>query len=103
FASFLGAQFATAPSSLGTYPPVVQSPAVVCPPTAPSNCYRDNFSAFQPSVQFFRNALAGSDQLRQRVALALSQILVVSDEDVPTTYGMAAYEQLLLNDALTNY
>ncbi len=103
FAAFIDTQFNLPTSSLGTYPVVLQSPAVVCPPTAPSNCYRDNFSAFQPSVQFFRNALAGSDQLRQRVALALSQILVVSDEDVPTTYGMAAYEQLLLNDALTNY
>ncbi|MGO9832365.1 MAG: DUF1800 family protein, partial [Myxococcaceae bacterium] len=42
-------------------------------------------------------------QLRQRVAFALSQLLVVSDEDVHTTYGMAAYEQLLANDAFTNY
>ncbi len=103
FSGFLSAQFATPPSSLGTYPVILQSSSVVCPPTAPSTCYRDNFTAFQPSLQFFRNAVSGNDQLRQRVAFALSQLLVVSDEDVHTTYGMAAYEQLLANDAFTNY
>jgi uncharacterized protein (DUF1800 family) len=102
FTSFLDAQFATAPSSLGTYPIVVQPSAVVCPPGAPSNCYRDNFTAFQPAVQFFHNALVGNDQLRQRVGFALSQIFVISDEEVNSTYGMADYEQLLLADAFGN-
>jgi uncharacterized protein (DUF1800 family) len=102
FTSFLDAQFATPPSSLGTYPVVLQPSAVVCPPSAPSNCYRDNFTAFQPAVQFFHNALVGNDQLRQRVGFALSQIFVVSDEEVNSTYGMADYEQLLLADAFGN-
>jgi hypothetical protein len=103
FAPFLEAQFAAPASSLGTYPVVLQPPAVVCPPGAPSNCYRDNFSAFPPAVQFFHNALIGGDQLRQRVAFALSQIFVVSDGEVNSTYGMADYEQLLLNDAFSNF
>jgi uncharacterized protein (DUF1800 family) len=103
FSSFLDGQFAVPPSSLGTYAVVLQSPAVVCPPTAPSNCFRDNFSSFQPAVQFFHNALGGQDQLRQRVAFALSQIFVVSDGEVNSTYGMADYEQLLLNDAFSNF
>jgi Protein of unknown function (DUF1800) len=102
FSSFLDAQLAIPPSSLGTYPVILQSSAVVCPPTAPSNCFRDNFSSFQPAVQFFRNALVGDDQLRQRVGFALSQIFVVSDGEVASTYGMADYEQLLLNDAFSN-
>jgi uncharacterized protein (DUF1800 family) len=103
FSGFVDAQFTASESSLGTYPVVLQPPAVVCPPTAPSNCYRDNFSAFQPSVQFFHNALVGQDQLRQRVAFALSQIFVVSDGEVNSTYGMADYEQLLSNDAFSNF
>ncbi len=103
FSGFVDAQFTASASSLGTYPVVLQPPAVVCPATAPSNCYRDNFSAFQPSVQFFHNALVGQDQLRQRVAFALSQIFVVSDGEVNSTYGMADYEQLLSNDAFSNF
>ena len=103
FPAFVDAQFSAPASSLGTYPVVLQPPAVVCPPGAPSNCYRDNFTAFQPAVQFFHNALVGGDQLRQRVAFALSQIFVVSDGEVNSTYGMADYEQLLSNDAFSNF
>jgi uncharacterized protein (DUF1800 family) len=103
FSSFLGTQFAAPASSLGSYPVILQSSTVVCPPTGPANCYRDNFSSFQPAVQFFRNALGGQDQLRQRVAFALSQIFVVSDGEVNSTYGMGDYEQLLLNDAFSNF
>jgi uncharacterized protein (DUF1800 family) len=103
FPSFLQAQFTAAPSSLGTYPVILLSSTVVCPTTAPSNCYRDNFTSFQPAVQFFHNALVGNDQLRQRVGFALSQIFVVSDEEVMSTYGMADYQQLLLADAFVNF
>ncbi len=103
FSGFVDAQFAASASSLGSYPVVLQPPAVVCPLSAPSNCYRDNFTAFQPAVQFFHNALVGEDQLRQRVAFALSQIFVVSDGEVNSTYGMADYEQLLSNDAFSNF
>ena len=46
FAGFVDAQFAASASSLGTYPVVLQPPAVVCPLSAPSNCYRDNFTRF---------------------------------------------------------
>jgi hypothetical protein len=103
FSSFLDAQFAAEESSLGTYPVILQSSAVVCPVSAPSSCFRDNFSAFLPAVQLFHNALLGEDQLRQRVGFALSQIFVISDEDVQTTYGMADYQQLLLTDAFLNF
>jgi uncharacterized protein (DUF1800 family) len=103
-AGFLDGQLAMQPSSLGTYPVILQSNAVLCPPVdAGVNCYRDNFSSFQPAVVFFHNALVGDDQLRQRVGFALSQIFVVSDGEVNSTYGMADYEQLLLNDAFGNF
>ncbi len=103
FSSFLDAQFASPASSLGTYPVVLQAPAVKCPTGSAPNCYRDSYTSFLPAVQFFQNALLGNDQLRQRVAFALSQILVVSDGEVNSTYGMADYEQLLVNDAFANY
>jgi uncharacterized protein (DUF1800 family) len=103
FSSFLDAQFASPASSLGTYPVVLQAPAVKCPTGSAPNCYRDSYTSFLPAVQFFHNALLGNDQLRQRVAFALSQILVVSDGEVNSTYGMADYEQLLVNDAFANY
>jgi uncharacterized protein (DUF1800 family) len=103
FSAFIDAQFAAPESSLGTYAVILEPSAVVCPTTAPSNCYRDNFTAFQPSVQFFHNTLVGTDQLRERVGFALSQIFVVSDGEVNSTYGMGDYEQLLLTDAFSNF
>jgi len=50
----------------------------------------------------FTNALNNSDQLRQRVALALSEIWVTSGLTVPPQ-GMAPYMRLLLQDAFANY
>ena len=50
-------------------------------------CARDYYSLFQLQNEFFRNALAGDDQLRQRVAFALSQILVTSGLDINEAYG----------------
>jgi len=52
------------------------------------------------------NALINTDQLRQRVAFALSEILVISDQN-PTLdgfpLGMAYYYDILSKDALGNY
>jgi hypothetical protein len=103
FSAFLDQQFGAPTSSLGLYPVVLLGPAQVCPSGAPANCYRDNFTGFLPGVQFFHNALSSDDQLRQRVAFALSQILVVSAQEVPSTYAIADYQQLLLKDAFGNF
>jgi len=51
---------------------------------------------------FFTNALNNPDQLRQRVALALSEIWVTSGLTIPPQ-GMAPYMRLLLQDAFGNY
>jgi uncharacterized protein (DUF1800 family) len=51
---------------------------------------------------FFTNALNNPDQLRQRVAFALSEIWVSSGFTVPPQ-GMAPYMRLLLQDAFVNY
>jgi uncharacterized protein (DUF1800 family) len=53
--------------------------------------------------QFFRNAVSGPDQLRQRVAFALGQIAVVSGVKIITYNEMMPYQQTLLNDAFGNY
>jgi len=51
---------------------------------------------------FFTNALTGPDQLRQRVAFALSEMWVVSGNNIPPQ-GMAPYMRLLVQDAFGNY
>lgn len=83
FAEFLTSQFATSGS---TYP----DPAT-------------GVTSLLPTQQvFFTNALNNPDQLRQRVALALSEIWVTSGFTVPPQ-GMAPYMRLLLQDAFVNY
>jgi uncharacterized protein (DUF1800 family) len=54
---------------------------------------------------WFRNALSGNDQLRQRVAFALSEIMVVSQLGAlsNTPYGLADYYDLLAENAFGNY
>ena len=75
---------------------VAGSPAAIC--------FRDNYSMFQLQLAFTQNALKKSDQIRQRVAFALSQILVTSGTDnTIMPYGMAKYQQLFLDNAFGNY
>jgi len=52
---------------------------------------------------FFTNALTGSDQLRQRVAFALAEILVSSSEKDMHFTQMVSYQRLLGNDAFGSY
>lgn len=54
---------------------------------------------------WFRNALQGDDQLRQRVAFALSEIMVVSQLGVlgNQPYALASYYDLLVQNAFGNY
>lgn len=71
---------------------------------SPQNiCARDHYTLFEVQRQFFANALTGSDQLRQRVAFALSQIFVVSGTQITHAAAMATYQNLLLDHAFGNY
>ena len=54
-------------------------------------CIRDNYTAYPLQVQFYTNALRGADQLRQRVAWALTQIFVVSQVDIRLSSWMTRY------------
>jgi uncharacterized protein (DUF1800 family) len=85
----------TAPTTCQNHP--------ATPTDASSICARDQYSLFQVQRQFFMNALTHQDQLRQRVAFALSQIFVVSGIEIYEAYGMADYQNMLLNDAFGNF
>lgn len=68
-----------------------------------TNCNRDYFSATPVQMRFYADAVAANDQLKQRVAFALSQIVVASDFEVHSTAGLAAFDQILLDNAFGNY
>ena len=68
-----------------------------------SYCARDAYTLFQLQLQFFRNAIAQPDQLRQRVAFALSQIMVTSGVANARNYAMRDYQQIFLDHAFGNY
>jgi uncharacterized protein (DUF1800 family) len=53
--------------------------------------------------QFLANAVTNPDQLRQKVAFALSQIFVTSYTTIIWNGSMIPYEQMLMADAFTNY
>jgi uncharacterized protein (DUF1800 family) len=108
FDVYLNEQFAAAPAGYSGFayvthsaPTSCQNDGIVSSPA--SLCARDNYSLFQVQRRFFQNALSGSDQLRQRVAFALSQIFVVSGTEIYEAYGMAAYQNMLLRDAFGNF
>ena len=66
------------------------------------SCVHRYLSCCPTQQALFTNALNNPDQLRQRVALALSEIWVTSGFTVPPQ-GMAPYMRLLLQDAFVNY
>ena len=53
--------------------------------------------------RFFVNALQGQDQLRQRVASALSEIFVISDNKVSDPNAFVLWMNMLQKDAFGNY
>jgi uncharacterized protein (DUF1800 family) len=101
-AEFLNEQFQTPASS---YPSMELYPStrdtVACPDG--SACQRDNYSLYPLQNRFFVNALYGPDQLRQRVAFALHQILVVSGVEIPLPAWVTPYLQLLDRNAFGNF
>jgi uncharacterized protein (DUF1800 family) len=73
------------------------------PLTADSYCLRDNYSLFLLQKEFFQQAINNPDQLRQRTAWALSQFFVTSGVDVQHAYGMLDYQQMLRDEAFSNF
>lgn len=92
---------------------VEKSPSLVLPIVAdfaPNDIENDEFDDLyieSTTFAFWRNSISAEDQLRQRVAFALSEILVVSNgggetlTDVPE--AVASYQDILISNAFGNY
>ncbi len=74
-----------------------------CLSNATPNCWSFHYSSQPLAWDFYRNAVNNPDQLRQRVALALSEINVVSQLEIEGTYGLRDYHNIFLANAFTNY
>ncbi|HTO49912.1 MAG TPA: DUF1800 domain-containing protein [Burkholderiales bacterium] len=99
-------QFAKPMSGYGAFTDIDPDPRKGCPDTAlpnPDICYRENYTVQPLQRMFFANAVTASDQLRQRVAFALSQILVISGTELETMGGIGYYQQMLMNFAFANF
>jgi len=79
---------------------------------APRSTFDGTTTSKDLGSQFFYNAMTGEDQLRQRVAFALSQILVVSQTGIPENpntpesepkTAMAGYLNLLSSQSFANF
>ena len=101
--AWLNEQFAEPVSQYPVLPYAPTGPTTFCATNPNPNCLRDNYSMFLVQNAFFKNALTGPDQLRQRVAFALSQIFVTSGVEANFAYGMAQYQQILLDNAFGKY
>jgi uncharacterized protein (DUF1800 family) len=107
--AYINQQLAYSPTQYTGYSYTPHTAPTTCksdgssPLDAASLCARDQYSPFQVQRDFFIHALNNPDQLRQRVAFALSQIMVVSSVEIYEAYGLADYQNVLLNDALGNY
>src|SRR4051812_12335117 len=101
FEQFINEQFLAASTGYPDRPLYPTTAPADCP--SGSTCRRDNYTLYPVQNQFFVNALYGNDQLRQRVAFALHQILVVSGTEVAMTGRMTPYLQLLHRDAFGNF
>jgi len=117
FKAYLDEQFNAPvlnPSKGSNYPDLtfpVDDQNTACPTSSPGDpnynqnvCNRDQFSMYSLRRTYYTNALYGPDQLRQRVAFALHQILVVSGNS-PLNRGswMTMYLQALDRGAFGNY
>lgn len=68
-----------------------------------TNCNRDTKSATPVQMRFYADAMGQPDQLRQRMAFALSELIVASDLEVHSTPGTASLQQIFLSNAFGNY
>ncbi len=102
-AVWINQQLATKPTGYPVLPYISSNSNIGCPTGSVATCYRDNYTVFPVQHAFLANAIAGPDQLRQRVAFALSQIFVISALEVNQAYAMREYQQMLLVDAFGNF
>ncbi len=88
YAGWINDQFNQPPlfgASQSNYPTPDNYPTDVptgCPTGSPATCVRDHYTMYPLQTQLFQNALTRQDQLRQRVAFALHQLIPVSGADL---------------------
>jgi uncharacterized protein (DUF1800 family) len=99
YESFLEQQFTAPASSYPTLPLVSSTRPADCVDT----CQRDNYTLWPVQTRFYTNALNGPDQLRQRVAFALHQIIVVSGVEITLPSRLAPYLQTLDRNSFGNF
>lgn len=87
--AYLTAQFAT---------PTTLEPDIAATP--PTLCASNTIPCQQ--AEWWQVALTGPDQLRQRVALALSEMFVISTNSV-NARAVTTYQNMLANDAFGNF
>lgn len=107
--AYLNEQFSLPPANAAkgsNYPDLtfpLDDPAQGCPGSV-ATCIRDNYSIYPVQKTFVTNALTRQDQLRQRIAFALHQILVVSGlNPLDRPSWMTVYLQALDRGAYGNY
>jgi uncharacterized protein (DUF1800 family) len=88
--AYVSEQFSVAPT---LEPDIPATPTTICTAT--------NLLACQQS-EWWQAALTGKDQLRQRVAFALSEIFVVSTHTVDSR-AVTPYQNILVKDAFGNF
>ena len=117
FMAYLNEQFNAPPTNTAkgsNYPDLsfpLDDSTQQCPTSNPVDpnynqalCIRDFFTIYPLHRTFFSNGLYGNDQLRQRVAFALHQILVVSaNSEVNRPAWMTVYLQALDRNAFGRY
>ena len=116
--AYISEQFNTAPqfainrpvsggqllSDYPTQPLYPSSSATGCPTGSAPTCGRDNYTMYLLQTQMLKNAGLAPDQLRQRVAFALHQFIVVGGNGINNESSwMAPYLQTLDNDAFGNF
>ncbi len=96
---WLAAQYSAAASSYPALPLVPDNEPNGCD----VYCHRDNYTTWPLHTTFFKNALYGSDQLRQRVFFALHKLDVVSTNTITVPSQVSPYLNLLAINAFGNY
>jgi len=72
------------------------------PSPLPAVCLSANTPTVCEESEWWQAAVTGNDQLRQRVAFALSEIFVISSDSVNAT-TITYYHNMLAQDAFTNF
>lgn len=108
YRAYLNEQFSAPTSNYPTLQLFPTDNTVGCPTGSAATCNRDNYSMYPLQVAFYNRALntqqvGNNDQLRQRVSWALSQIMVVSGQNLQQPSWVGPFLTKLDQDAFGNF